>query len=288
MILGTRSNRTSMAIANKVLKRMSESYATEAVELKIVEVDDSIKGRPFSVQRLDEFMLLLDEIGTGEIDAMAVGVGEVPLDPFIWSQVAAVLPRGPPEDVHISTIPLERMRPGSVVGISSARHKSLLLNLRPDLCVKDMRDKANNCMDIGNGLNAFIVSRAGIELLQIDCPAYILDPEQFIPSPGQGAIAILCGPNSRYWKSLKDFDDHDTRICVESERFLLEAVGTDLSVPIGIWATNDENEIRIRAIVLDDEGMTSFRLDRNIELGRLEDGLNEFAKDLKYSWELVR
>ncbi len=288
MILGTRSNRSSMAIVNKVLKRMSDNHATEAVELKIVAVDDSKRDGPFVVQRMDEFTTLHEKIGTGEIDAMAVAVDEIPLDPTAWSQVAAVLPRGPAEDVLVSALSLERMRPGSVIGISSARQKSQLLNLRPDLCVKDMREETNRCLDIGNGLDAFIVSRAGMELLQIDCPAYILDPEQFIPSPGQGAIAILCGPNSRHWKTLTGFDDHDTRICVESERFLLNAVSTDISVPIGIWATNEENEIRVRAIVLDDDGMTSFRLDRNIELVSLEDGLNSFAKELRYSWDLVR
>jgi hydroxymethylbilane synthase len=289
MILGTQSNRISIALANMVLKRMSETHPAELVELKIVAAAGEVgPDRPFSVQRAGEFNLLEEKLRSGEIDVITVNVDDISLDPNIWSEVVSILPRGPVEDVLVSPMPLRRLRPGSVIGISSVRQKSSLLNLRPDLYVKDLREKSNARLDIGSGLEGFIVSRAGLELLRIDCPSFILDPEQFIPGPGQGAVAVLCRSDSRYRKLLVEFNDHDTRVCVESERFLLEAMGEGISVPVGIWAVMGEEDIRIRAIVLDVEGTTSFRLDRSIDLDRLAEGLDAFAMELKYSWELVR
>ena len=289
MILGTRSNRISMAITNELLKRMSASYLSESVELKIISLASEVDGDGlFPMQKAGDFGILEDMLRSGKIDVIALGVGEIPLDRSIWSEVVAVLPRGPVEDILVSSVPLERMRPGSVIGVSSARQKSLMSNLRPDLCVKDFRETVNSRLDIGRGLDAFIVSRAGIELLRIDCPFFILDPTEFVPEPGQGATAVMCRTDSRYHKLLKDFDDQDTRICVESERFLLESTNKDDSAPIGIWVKKGQDDIRIHAIVLDDLGMESFCLDRSIDLQCLDEGLDAVLKELKYAWELVR
>ena len=287
MILGTRSNRISMAMANEVLKRMRERFPGEPVELKIQTGEGKPSEAASGNQTTWEYGQLLEGLRSGGIDAAAVGVDEVPLGPDHWSDVAAVLPRGPAEDVLVSTLPLERLRPGAVIGVSSARQKGLVMNLRPDLVTKNMREGANQGLDIGKGLDGFIVSRAGKELLRIDCPAYTLDPDQFIPGPGQGAVAILCRRDSPHWNQLNSFDDRAARVCVESERFLLGTIAKDNSVPAGIWAVAGEEDIRIRATVSDQDGSTSFRLDRNIGMDRLEEGLQQFAKELKYAWELV-
>jgi hydroxymethylbilane synthase len=87
---------------------------------------------------------------------------------------------------------------------------------------------------------------------------------------------------------LAAFDDNETRICVEAERYVMKALGGGCSVPIGIWATKSKDMLRVRAIVLDDDGTTSFRLDRSIELDRLTDGLDALTKELMFGWEMVK
>jgi len=288
MNLGTRSNRISMAMADLLVKLMSERFPDEPVQLKIITGAGAAQGTTIHGNSTDEYDALVERLRTGNIDGAAVGADEVPLRSEGWTDVAAVLPRGRTEDVLVSTMPLERLRPGSVIGISSARQKALLLNLRPDLCVKDMREKENVCLDVGKGLDGFIVSRAGMELLRIDCPEFDLDPDQFIPGPGQGAVVILCRKDNRYRKQLADFDDKDTRLCVESERFLLGSIAANNLIPVGIWATNDGEDMRIRAMIMDDDGMTAFRLDRNIELDHLDEGLGAFAKEMRYVRDLVQ
>jgi hydroxymethylbilane synthase len=244
----------------------------------------SLGGFGAFVKELDNKIL------SGEIDVAVNSLKDMPVVPTEGTEIAAILPRGPIEDVLVSTQSLESMRPGSVIGTSSVRRRCLLLNLRPDLVVKDLRGNVPTRVGkMKDGTyDGIVIARAGIERLNIDCKMYVLDPEQFIPAVGQGAVAIVTRAGSAYAKMLKDLDDEGTRVCVESERQVMKVLGGGCSVPIGIWATKQGDGLRMRAIVLDEEGTTSFRLDRLIEMDGLNQGLDAFAKELMYGWELVK
>jgi hydroxymethylbilane synthase len=276
-----------------VLQLMKEKYPDEMVELKIVStVGDRVHDQPLaSLGGFGAFVKELDnKILSGEIDVAVNSLKDMPVVPTEGTEIAAILPRGPIEDVLVSTQSLEAMKPGSVIGTSSVRRRCLLLNLRPDLVVKDLRGNVPTRvgkMKEGN-YDGIIIARAGIERLNIDCQMYVLDPEQFIPAVGQGAIAIVTRTGSPYSKMLKEFDDADTRVCVEAERQVMNVLGGGCSVPIGIWAIKVKERLRVRAIVLDEDGTTSFRLDRLIEISRLADGLDAFAKELMFGWEMVK
>ena len=293
MILGTRGSRLALAQSNIVLRLMKEKYPEEMVELKIVStVGDRVHDQPLaSLGGFGAFVKELDnKILSGEIDVAVNSLKDMPVVPSEGTVIAAILPRGNVEDVLVSTQPLERMRPGSVIGTSSVRRRCLLLNLRPDLVVKDLRGNVPTRVGkMKDGTyDGIIIARAGLERLNLDCTMYVLDPEQFIPAVGQGAIAIVCKVGSPYVKMLGAFDDTKTRVCVEAERYVMKSMGGGCSVPIGIWATKDEGTLRMRAIVLDEDGTTSFRLDRSIELESLREGLDSFSKELVYAWELVK
>jgi len=293
MILGTRGSRLALAQSNMVLQLMKEKYPEEMVELKIIStVGDRVHDQPLaSLGGFGAFVKELDnKILSGEIDIAVNSLKDMPVVPTEGTVIAAILPRGHVEDVFVSTKPLEHMRPGSVIGTSSVRRRCLLLNLRPDLVVKDLR--GNVPTRLGKmkegAYDGIVIARAGIDRLNIDCTMYVLDPEQFTPAVGQGAIAIVCKSGSPYAKMMSAFDDAETRVCVEAERYVMRSMGGGCSVPIGIWATKDEETLRIRAIVLDVDGMTSFRLDRTIDLEGLTAGLDAVSKEIVYAWELVK
>ena len=293
MILGTRGSRLALAQANMVIKGMTDRYPDEPVELKIIStVGDRVHDRPLaSLGGFGAFVKELDnKILSGEIDIAVNSLKDMPVVPTEGTEIAAILPRGPVEDVLVSDRSLEAMRPRSVIGTSSVRRRCLLMNLRPDLVVKDLR--GNVPTRVGKmkdgSYDGIIIARAGIERLGLDCAMYVLDPEQLVPAVGQGAIAIVCRAGSHYAKMLAAFDDADTRVCVEAERYVMRALGGGCSVPIGIWATRLNEGVRIRAIVLDEEGTTSLRLDRSIELKHINEGLDAFAKELMYGWEMVK
>ena len=244
MILGTRGSRLALAQSNMVLQRVTGRYPDKMVELKIIStVGDRVHDQPLaSLGGFGAFVKELDnKILSGEIDIAVNSLKDMPVEPTEGTEIAAILPRGPVEDVLVSDMPLEAVMPGSVIGTSSVRRKCLLLNLRPDLVVKDLR--GNVPTRVGKmkdgSYDGIIIARAGIERLKIDCPMYVLDPEKFVPAVGQGAIAIVCKAGSPYKKMLETFDDSTTRICVDAERHIMKALGGGCSVPIGIWATKD-------------------------------------------------
>ena len=142
MILGTRGSRLALAQSNMVLKRMTEMFPNEMVELKIVStVGDRVHDQPLAaLGGFGAFVKELDnKILSGEIDIAVNSLKDMPVEPTEGTEIAAILPRGPVEDVLVSDMPLEAVMPGSVIGTSSVRRKCLLLNLRPDLVVKDLR-----------------------------------------------------------------------------------------------------------------------------------------------------
>jgi hydroxymethylbilane synthase len=293
MILGTRGSRLALAQSNMVLRLMKEKYPEEMVELKIIStVGDRVHDQPLaSLGGFGAFVKELDnKILSGEIDIAVNSLKDMPVVPTEGTVIAAILPRGHVEDVFVSTKPLEHMRPGSVIGTSSVRRRCLLLNLRPDLVVKDLRGNVPTRLGKmkDGAYDGIVIARAGIERLNIDCTMYVLDPEQFTPAVGQGAIAIVCKAGSPYAKMMAAFDDAETRVCVEAERYVMRSMGGGCSVPIGIWATKDAETVRVRAIVLDVDGMTSFRLDRTIDLEGLTAGLDAVSKEIVYAWELVK
>jgi hydroxymethylbilane synthase len=292
MILGTRGSRLALAQSEMVLKLMREKYPEEMVELKIIStVGDRVHDQPLSsLGGFGAFVKELDsKILSGEIDIAVNSLKDMPVVPTEGTEIVAILPRGHVEDVLVSTKPLENMAPGSVIGTSSVRRRCLLMNLRPDLVVKDLRGNVPTRVGkMKDGtFDGIIIARAGIERLNLDCTMYVLDPEKFIPAVGQGAIAIVCKAGSPYSKMLAAFDDAETRVCVEAERYVMRSMGGGCSIPIGIWATKDENTLRLRAIVLDSDGMTSFRLDRSIEMEGLQEGLDYLTKELEYAWKVV-
>ena len=132
------------------------------------------------------------------------------------------------------------------------------------------------------------LAKAGLERLEVDCEAFVLDPTIFIPAVGQGAIAISCANGSKHFETLSALNDTETRLCVEAERYVLAGMGGGCSVPIGIWAVKKLDALRVRGIVLADDGSRAFRLDRHLDVENLKVGLDRFVKEMMKGWEGIR
>jgi hydroxymethylbilane synthase len=246
---------------------------------------DRVTDRPLaSLGGYGAFTKELDQrIVSGEIDAAVNSLKDMPVDLTPGTELAAVLPRGPVEDVLLSDVPLEQLPHGAVVGSSSVRRRSILLWKRPDLDVRDLRGNVpTRVRKWKDGeYDAIVLARAGLMRLGIDVRHHILDPEAFTPAVGQGAIAVVCAKDSEHLSSLRQLDDLKTRTEVEAERFVLRALGGGCSVPIGVWATMQGNVLMIRGSVISEEREKSVFVDRTIRLDRLEEGLMEMAEAMR-------
>lgn len=169
--------------------------------------------------------------------------------------LAAICQREDPRDAFISRrfACLEDLPSGAIVGTSSSRRSCLLQARRPDLQVENLRGNVGtrlNKLDQGR-YDAIILAAAGLKRLdQASRIRTYLDPEEWIPAVGQGAIGIECHENNQLaLELLAPLEHPSTRICVTAERAMNLALNGGCQLPIGAYATLAEGELRVRGMV---------------------------------------
>lgn len=83
------------------------------------------------------------------------------------------------------------------------------------------------------------------------------DPEMLCPAPGQGALAI----ETRFDDAdtiavIRQLDNAETRFAVESERWLLHALGGGCALPVGALCSSHDGQRKLHAVVVSPDGET--------------------------------
>jgi hydroxymethylbilane synthase len=105
-------------------------------------------------------------------------------------------------------------------------------------------------------VDAAIVACAGLNRIGMsDKISAILPPEDFIPAPAQGALAIqIRTDDAELAELLSKINDDSTRITVEAERTVLAAMHGGCSIPLGVYSHIEGDTITIDAMLSDLEG----------------------------------
>lgn len=176
--------------------------------------------------------------------------------------LSAILPRASFEDCLISKQAggIEALPKGAYVATSSQRRKAQLLKQRPDLMVEAIRGNvATRLAKLAQSdkLHAIIVAKAGLERLKILLPGglcaklglYAQSLEDFLPAPGQGAIAIQTLKKDQETRELlMPVHDPLTEKCVRAERLLLNKLGGGCHAALGALAQPLPEAISLQAI----------------------------------------
>ena len=174
--------------------------------------------------------------------------------------LACVMEREDPRDAFVSPhyARLQDLPQGAVVGTSSLRRQVLLQALRPDLKIEPLRgnlDTRLRKLDEGQ-YDAIVLAAAGLIRLGLRARIKaILTPEQSLPAPGQGALAIevlSSRTDAAAW--LAPLNDSETAHCVRAERAFSRALGGSCQVPLGGYARMDDGELWLRGFVATPDG----------------------------------
>ena len=149
--------------------------------------------------------------------------------------------RGDVRDALVGST-LDTLAPGAIVGTGSPRRLAQLANARPDLTFAGLRGNIAARLARVGALDAVVVANAALERLgREDEAAELLDPAQFVPQVGQGALAVECRKDDdRSVAALAGIDDAFVRAAVEAERAFLASVGGGCDLPVGAHATRNE------------------------------------------------
>jgi hydroxymethylbilane synthase len=254
--LGTRGSKLALAQARMVAERLPG-------EVEIVPITTSGDERrvPFDRSRPDpdpadksRFVKEIEEaLLAGEIDLAVHSAKDVPTDFPRGLLLHAVLERADPRDAICGADSLEDLREGAVVGTSSLRRRALLLALRPDLDVRDIRGNVDTRLRrLADGeFDALVLAQAGLDRLGRGGEGHPLDPGVFVPAAGQGCLAVQLRdadePASSASFGLTDFT---TDACLREERTVVRLLRATCNTPIGVHATgSEEGSLTLTAFV---------------------------------------
>ena len=109
-------------------------------------------------------------------------------------------------------------------------------------------------------VDAVVLAYAGLARIgRLDAVTQIFDPDEMLPAPGQGALAVECRSDR---PDLADLlacaDDPATHAATTAERTLLAALEAGCSAPVGGYAAGTDG-LRLRAVVVAADGETALR-----------------------------
>ncbi|SMP31944.1 hydroxymethylbilane synthase [Halobellus salinus] len=111
--------------------------------------------------------------------------------------------------------------------------------------------------DAGTEYDAIVLAEAGLRrsglLHRLEYER--LDPTTFVPSPGQGAIAVTTRDDGDAVDRVRESVDHPrTRVETTVERTVLSELGGGCIAPIGVYATLQGSYVHVTARVLSGDG----------------------------------
>ncbi|WDE98764.1 hydroxymethylbilane synthase [Lentisphaera profundi] len=286
--IATRGSQLALWQAEHVKSRLLEMDPSLEIELKIIKTQGDIildvslakiGGKGLFVKEIEQAMM------DGEADLAVHSMKDVPAELPEGLILQAILEREDPRDAFVSNKykSLEELPDGAVVGTSSLRRGSQLYRQYP---VKTalLRGNVNTRLaklDDGQ-YDAIILAAAGLIRLDFgDRIASSLDPDKFIPSPGQGAVGVECREDDeQVCALLAKLNHQETSSRVRVEREFNLAIGGSCQVPAGCYATIEGDKYQLRAFVSSPDGKEYYREDMSGELKNLEGSGTEIANKL--------
>jgi hydroxymethylbilane synthase len=203
----------------------------------------------------------------GEVDILVHSLKDLPTADAEGIVLAAVPTRDDPRDALVTAegVKLADLPAGARIGTGAPRRAAQLRLMRPDVRPVGVRGNADTRLGrVGpGGLDAVVLGYAGLARIgRLDAVAEIFDPDEMLPAPGQGALAVECRTEDADLRALlATVDDPSSHAAVTAERSLLAALQGGCSAPVGAYAahTPGTGTVHLRAAVFDRDGAGAVR-----------------------------
>jgi len=241
--IATRSSAQATAQAQAVADALVEAHPGLSVELVFVETlgDQrldvplhSIGGQGVFVKEVQRAVL------DGHADLAAHSAKDLPSQEADGLRIAAFCERRDPRDALIGAT-LHELPRGATVASGSVRRRAQLSAVRPDLRFVELRGNIHTRLTKLPEGGALVMAVAALQILGLtDRIAEALPTDRFVPSPGQGCVALECRRDDDGTVGLLAAVDHGpTRAAVSLERAFLAELGAGCSLPIAAFALGD-------------------------------------------------
>jgi hydroxymethylbilane synthase len=258
LIIGTRGSELALWQANFVKDSLAEIGVN--AELKIIKTQgdrilnlgfDKLEGKGFFTKELEEELL------AGTIDIAVHSHKDLPTENPPGLIIAAVSEREDPSelllilkdcvDVHQKL----SLKFGAIVGTSSNRRKAQLLAYRPDLEIKDLRGNVPTRIHKlhNESYDAIMIAKAGVSRLGLDLSEFRVEqltPNELIPAPAQGVLAIQIRENDKeLFDLLQNLNHPSVAEELAVERTVLKLFGGGCHLPLGCYCRREDGLFQV-------------------------------------------
>ncbi|MEO9364308.1 MAG: hydroxymethylbilane synthase [Nitrososphaera sp.] len=266
--VGTRGSRLAVAQTELALAALRKAHPGAKFEVVTISTKGDVDRRPlFTMDEKGIFEKEVNEaVKKGEVDFAVHSLKDIPSDLSEELIVACIPRRASPNDVLVNEKgqKLEELAAGSVVGTSSLRRAIQLMKERPDISVKPIRGNVETRVKkvIAGEFDAVVLAEAGLTRLGMkDVIVERFGVRDFVPAPGQGAIAIVCRRDDKKTIAmLRSIEDPKSRAEVTAERALIEKVEGGCRFPLGAVAVTKDDKITLYASVFSADGSRNIKV----------------------------
>lgn len=274
--IGTRGSPLALAQAKLVRSLLSAAHGVGEDDIEIVvfstggdrsqasNVDlSTIGGKGVFTKEIDEALLSgRVDIGVHSSKDVATGIPE-------GMALAAFLEREDVRDAFLSlnVASLDQLPQGAKFGTSSIRRAAQALRLRPDLKIVPFRGNVHTRINkLAEGVaDATLLAMAGLNRLgEAQRATAVLDPNDFVPAPAQGAIGLAVrSGEQRFLDMVAPLDHAPTHRAIAAERTMLAVLDGSCRTPVGALTSGSGDGMTLKGEILSLDGQTSFRAEES-------------------------
>ncbi len=271
ILIGIRNSKLSKAQTNLFINEFNSSNDNKRDQIFKIETVltsgdknkehrlDQIGGKGLFVKEIEEKILKGEvDIGIHSLKDLPAAISNKKLKIVCWMK------RSDARDVLISNSGKDifSLPSKSIIGTSSIRRRSQVLNLRKDLSIKLLRGNVDTRIKkLKNGeYDAIILSLAGLERLNLEpMVTQILEPDIFLPAACQGAIGIQGLVDRGLEEFFSNINHEDSQLVCSSEREILRMINANCNSPVSVFSQTYNNEIAINFQLFDHDGSEIYK-----------------------------
>jgi len=284
--IGSRPSALALAQATIIKERLQASVP--GLEVEVIPIttrgDKLLTASLAQVGGKGLFIRELEQaLSARRIDIAVHSMKDLPAVLAPEYRIAAVPERENPCDALISRTNggWQALGHNARIATSSVRRRLEALRLRPDLAIVPLRGNVDTRLRRLNegDFDAVILAMAGLKRLGRADTLNLteLDDEEFVPSAGQGALAIEAltdgpiGNSAELEQAIAGLNDPASEAEVAAERAFLATIGASCVSPVGVKASVEDQRMSIRALLFSVDGTRSLA-DRVEQSGTSEAG----------------
>jgi hydroxymethylbilane synthase len=268
LTIATRESALALWQAEHIRARLTALHPHVNIELLGVTTQgDRVVDRPLAaiggkglfIKELEVAML------EGRAEVAVHSLKDVPMDVTDGFVLAAITAREDPRDAFVSQkyASLRELPDAAIVGTSSLRREAQLRERYPALRVEPLRGNVNTRLrklDEGR-YDAVVLAAAGLKRLGLATRIRaFLDPDESLPAPGQGALALECrADRGDVAHLLATLADEGTTLATTAERDFSRALSGSCHTPLAAYAEWEEGRLWLRGLVASRDGREVIR-----------------------------